>query len=67
MIKYTRNQITLENESIDVYNGVDSRYWIIPKEIYGKWKLPPGKNRHAIRSKIPLSISQLIKNYIKGE
>ena len=30
-----KHQITLENKKIDVYSGVDSRYWIIPPEIYG--------------------------------
>ena len=29
-----KKQLTLENETIDVYAGVDSRYWIIPPEIY---------------------------------
>lgn len=29
-----KKQLTLEKETIDVYKGVDSRYWIIPPEIY---------------------------------
>ena len=29
-----KKQLTLENETIDVYAGADSRYWIIPPEIY---------------------------------
>ena len=29
-----KHQITLENKKIDIYSGVDSRYWIIPPEIY---------------------------------
>ena len=34
VVNNTRKQITLENEIFDVYNGVDSRYWRIPPEIY---------------------------------
>ena len=30
----TKKQITLENEIFDIYKGVDSRYWLIPPEIY---------------------------------
>ena len=30
-----KKQLTLTNDKIDIYAGVDSRYWIIPPEIYG--------------------------------
>ena len=29
-----KKQVTLENKTIDVYAGADSRYWIIPPDIY---------------------------------
>lgn len=29
-----KKQLTLENDKIDIYAGVDSRYWLVPKEIY---------------------------------
>ena len=47
---WTNINLNLENRQFD--------------DVYGKWKVSPGKNRSAIRSKIPFSISQLIKNYI---
>ena len=36
-------------------------------DVYGKYKLPPGKNRPAIRSKIPKSISEDLMKIITVE
>ena len=35
-------------------------------DIYGKWKMPPSKDRGAVRSKIPLSISRSFAKAITG-
>ena len=50
-----KKQYTLENEKIDIYSGVDSRYWIIPPGGTSNWVNPPFRKRDAINGHGPTS------------